>query len=154
MAELKRTFRWQPYVPEIGENRDLEKPFFLEVAVGLTREKVDELARLGSELMGKKYEPDSLDQQLDDLTKMFEPFVRLGAEPLLVNGEAVKDLRGYLALCAKMPDLVNILELPMAVRMANTLGGTQELFFERLSGGFSIIRNRTAAKKESQGAAH
>lgn len=153
MAELKRTFRWQEYKPDIGENRELEKPFALEVAVGLTKEKLDELLALGKRITEKLYAQGSLDEQLDDLTKMLEPFVRLGPEPLIVNGARVEDLRGYLKLCASMPDLVNMLEVPMAVRMVNSLGGPQELFFERLSGGFSTTRSRSAAKAGSQGAA-
>lgn len=155
MAEISRTFRWQRFVPDLGDNRDLPKPFYLEVAVGITREQLDQLLAAGKELHEKAYVdgPAGVVAAVDDLAKMLSPFIRMGKEPLVVDGKTVASLRDYLELCASMPNLVNALELPMAVRFCNQLGGDQELFFERLSGGFSSTPAPNGARAGSQGAA-
>ena len=36
MPSLTRSFRWERFVPDLGENRELAKPFFLEIASGLS----------------------------------------------------------------------------------------------------------------------
>lgn len=73
------------------------------------------------------------------------PVVRLGAEPLTVDGTAITTLRAYLDLIVKLGGQYNLRELASTVRGYNTLEGAKALFSERPSGGGSSTRAKSSA---------
>lgn len=131
MADLKSASRWERYVPNLGENRELERPFFLRVRTNLTR------VELG-EYLGRYEEFIKVDQ--DDpvaFARVFEGIVEMGSEPLSINGQAVAGLDGYIGVLIGLTGVDLILELVEEVSRLNSVKGTRELFFARLSGGRS-----------------
>lgn len=150
MPNLDSLIRWQPYAPDLGENRESKRPFYVELAVGLTKA---DLAQLGESVSALAEEPADaanenkgartedemrarLEADADTLARALTPWVRLGKEPLSVNGEAVDTLPKLLRLYTRISGgAVAMLELATALRFFNTAGGKTQLFFERLSGG-------------------
>jgi hypothetical protein len=149
MANLDNLIRWQEFKPDLGENRRLKKPFHVLLAVGLS--KLD-LQRLMDSLEALKQKPpeegeaqtsapelseeQAANAAAEKLAAALAPFVKLGSEPLTVNGEAIDTLAKLLKLYAQLPaGGAATLELAWALRYFNGIGGQSELFFERLSGG-------------------
>jgi hypothetical protein len=147
MANLDNLIRWQKFLPDLGENRSLKKPFYVLLAVGLS--KLD-LQRLMDSLDALKPKPpaegdapapevseeQAANEAAEKLAAALAPFVKLGSEPLVVNGENIDSLAKLLKLYAQLPaGGAATLELAWALRYFNGIGGQSELFFERLSGG-------------------
>jgi len=132
MAELTRTFKWEKFVPDLGDNRNLEKPFFFEVASGLSKLEFKEAMGIWSQLAGT--EADMCAKAAASLA----PYVRLGSEPLSVSGQPITTLEAYLALTIEQPSMSGWMELAMAIKYLNSLDGTRELFFARPFGGFTF----------------
>ena len=143
MATLERLYRWERFAPDIGNNRELEQPFYLELAVGLTKEQMTELRAKVTEAMS----PDDRDVRL---AEALSAYVRLGAEPLLIDGKPVSTLQEYFATCATLVNAANLLEVPRAFAEANSFGGMSEVFFERLSGGFTSTAAQSNGKAGRQ----
>lgn len=155
MAELKRLWRWERFEPDLGDNRELERPFFLEIAVGLTKLQLQEL-RDALDQSRERPVPEGVspaEAHAAVLAELLEPYVRLGAEPLHANGKQVQSLGEYLALCAQLVDTANLMEVMLAVRQANSMSGEKSLFFERLSGGFTSMGSPRNGKAGNQRAA-
>jgi hypothetical protein len=148
VANLDNLIRWQEFRPDIGENRRLKNPFFVKLAVGLTKPDLKRLAEAvdGSAATRPDDAPPltddetqaALEQRAEKLAAALSEFVRLGDEPLTVNGEAIDTLPKLLKLYARVAGgPVAMLELATALRWFNTAGGQTQLFFGRLSGGFA-----------------
>jgi len=165
MAALSSLIRWQQYQPDIGENRSLARPFFVEIAVGLTKPNLQALSDVSEPpLLPPRDEsapavtPEELEAALqarvDALAAALAPYVRMGTEPLSVDGVAVDTLPKLLKLYTGLAaGPVALLELPSAVRWFNTAGGATQLFFERLSGGFASTTPGNTGRAGSQRAA-
>jgi hypothetical protein len=147
MPKLDNLIRWQEYKPDIGANRESERPFVLLLAVGLTK---TDLAKLGevsdAPLLPERapgapeVTPEELEaavaKRVEALAAALNHFVKLGPEPLFVGGEAVDSLQKLLMLYTRLAGgAVAMLEVVTALRWFNTAGGTVELFYARLSGG-------------------
>lgn len=176
MADLKLNRRWERYAPELDGNDALERPFFFELACGLTRaelrkldddvkQKLSERTRVAVEQLGpppddasetwaEQFADKVLTAQIEAVAEVIEPFVRLGSEPLTIAGKPIKTVREYLDAVAVVADQEALLEPLRALRRYNTLEGRQQLFSKRLSGGASSTRGPSAAKGSSQRAAH
>lgn len=166
MANLSNLIRWQRFEPDLGENRTLPKPFYLEVAVGLTKpellqlgEAIDAPVLPSREDGAPEPSPEEVEAALvakaDKLAVALAPWVRFGSEPLAINGEPVTTLTQLLRLYIRAASgAVGLLEVPMALRWFNGAGGgTTQLFFERLSGGFVSTTQPSNGKAGSQRAA-
>lgn len=94
---------------------------------------------------------DDVDRSITDclvehFIKVLEPVVRLGAEPLTVDGRAITTLAEYLRLITEVRGRYNLTELSSMVHWYNSREGSAELFYERLSGGgASTLARKTGA---------
>lgn len=156
MANLDNLIRWQEFKPDIGENRRDKRPFYVLLAVGLSKL---ELQRLVDSLEALKPKPpaegeapvseeDAANAAAEKLAAALAPFVKLGDEPLTVGGEPIDTLPKLLKLYARLPaGGAAAVELAWALRYFNGVGGQSELFFERLSGGIAGTgQDRRAAR--------
>lgn len=130
---------WEKYVPTLGDNKTQERPFFLMVKSGLTRTQFEGLLEKVGEFRNKK------DNSPEALVGLFGDLVKLGDEPLSVDGEPIKDLLGYMRLVASQVATPLLVEMVGAIRHFNSVEGVQEAFFARLSGGQAFIAS-TAPK--------
>jgi hypothetical protein len=112
------------------------------LAVGLTK---PDLQRLAEKLEGLDDEEtpagpaDPVAQseaRAEKLAAALSDIVRIGPEPLTVNGQAIDSLPKLFRLYAQLSaGAMAMLEVATALRHFNSAGGTVQLFFERLSGG-------------------
>src|SRR5687768_12435301 len=111
MPSFDTLARWERYVPALGNNRELEKPFFLKVRAGLTKPEFEayreaERAFWRRQAQGEAETPAAenveaalegattpAESPLDMLEKALARVVEMGTEPLSVNGVAVTTLR-------------------------------------------------------------
>jgi hypothetical protein len=141
VANLDNLIRWQEFRPDLGENRNLARPFYVELAVGLTKPDLQRLAE-ALDTLSKTEVTEGADPvahneaRAEKLAGALGEWVRMGPESLTVNGEAIDTLPKLLKLYARVSaGSVAMLELATALRWFNSTGGTTQLFFERLSGG-------------------
>lgn len=165
MPDLNSAIRWVRYEPDLGENRKQKSPFFLEVASGLTKRELENLATRVKDATAVKGPPPAegedaeawldaaRDAQAERLAASYEGVVKVGSEPLSLKGKPVTGLVGYLRLIITQQGFFLLRELAAAVRNANSLEGVEALFSERHSGGFSFTGDPSAVKEESPTAA-
>lgn len=134
MADLTRTHRWLRYVPDLGDNRELAAPFYVEVASGLTKVQLSDYHAALRAWGETKHE---LEAFAAATTELLTPYVRMGREPLSVQGRRVLDLGAYIALGMEVMGESPVLELLRVVREYNELGGPKVLFSAPPSGGTS-----------------
>lgn len=147
MPDLKRMWRWHRWEPGLGGNLELEptKRFWLELAVGLSKVEKDALGQVRASAVPEGLEGDALAAAVKASEaeyeaawiKNLEPFVRLGTEPLSVEGVPVKTLGDYVALLFRQPGLLDWSELISTLMHLNGAAGATEVFAARLSGGSS-----------------
>lgn len=148
MPAFEKPYRWEPFAPEICDNRELEpqEQFVVELAVGLSKTQLTELAAAFDQVLASA-------ERVKGMVDLFTPFIRLGSEPLTVDGKAITNLPEYFEWCAGLHNAANLLELPNALAKANSVQGMHETFFARLSGGFGSTAAHPNAKAGSQRAA-
>lgn len=133
MANLTRTHRWARYVPDLGDNRELERPFFLRVASGLT---LEELAAFEQQLVDLgMIGGEGVATFANRLAAWLQPYVLMGEEPLSVKGQPVASLAEYLALTLSVAGHDALIELFTVVRDYNSVGPKAQLFSGPPSGG-------------------
>ena len=139
MANLSRSFRWEKYTPDIGDN--LEQPdgarLELEVASGLSAERV---AEYRAAMQGVASGPGFVESLLAALT----PYVRLVGTHT-IEGKPVTNLAEFVAVVGGMSGVYNVRELVNLVGDYNSAEGTSELFSKRHSGGLRITSAMSAA---------
>lgn len=148
MADLQRTYRWLRYVPDLGDNRELPKPFFLELTSGLTTVEMVEFHRRVSEWGKAKHE--TLEDFVEATFRLLEPHVRMGKEPLSLRGKPVPTLKDFVALGLEVLGESPVLELLRVVREYNELGGPKVLFFGPPSGGSTTTPSPSVEKDVGQ----
>lgn len=149
MANLTRLHRWERLVPDLGDNRELERPFFLEVAAGLSRERREAAGIAVREAYDASVgEGGKLDfaALAKHAAAALADIVRLGAEPLTVDGQPITSLEEYLLLVLAAPGAPNYVEIVQSVSEFNSAEGNLALFFARRSGGASTTPDQSAAK--------
>lgn len=137
MANLT-TKRWERYVPDLGDNRELPEGqrLELEVATGLTAAEMQALAEATRAVTG--------DDAIAALGAVLEPYVRVrGAHT--INGADVRTLPEYLKAVASLADGYSVAEVTTALVRANTLTRDDEVFSQRQSGGWVSTPRRAAA---------
>jgi hypothetical protein len=142
--------RWQRFAPDIGRNREMpeHERLVLEVAVGLSRTQLEKL-RLGTRFVptpaakGETPEDTEARRSADDarVVEMWDqvlaPYVRIRGEHT-IDGKPIANLRAYLSA---VPPVLG-LDVYRALVHFNSLGGTEELFSARLSGGLPTTDDR------------
>lgn len=144
MANLTRTFRWERFTPDIGDNLELSEGqrLELEVASGLTGAQLAaHSAALTAAFEGAREAPETLPGRL---AEAFAPYVRVVGTHT-VDGQPVASLADYLTVVAGLSGVFNLSELAAAVRRYNSVEGTAELFSARRSGGSRTTRGQSAA---------
>ncbi len=135
MAELGRLWKWATWVPELGDNAQQPRPFFLRVKTGLTKLDVAAYA----EALDAYWKASTS----DSLFALVSPFVEMGDEPLSANGSPVTGLRAYVDLLFTLGSEELRTELGYSVLFFNSVRGTSALFFARLSGGSAFTTEPT-----------
>ena len=160
MPTISRTIVWERWVPPLGEeNEKAERPFFLEVASGLTKETLATIrAAFWASIQAAPEVAEGVDRWrawADVQAGIFEKVARLGTEPLCIIDDAtkevafeVKNLSDFFFLCLQGPKGV-LLELARTVNAFNSLNGHLELFFARHSGSTGTTPAPSVAKVES-----
>jgi hypothetical protein len=154
--------RWERFEPDLPGNRLAEgeapssrRPFYFELAAGMTKEQFRALQRCLDEADDFPAPPKDetpaamearmaaqLAEECKRTAAALAPYVRFGQEPLTFDGEAVTTLEQYLLAVSRFQSPVYFVEPSTALARLNTLSGAQALFFERLSGGFASTASR------------
>lgn len=125
MAAFETLARWEKYVPALGNNATLERPFYLRLAAGLT---LEEFRGLNERLQHMPPTPAGMAEALKGC-------VELGAEPLVVGQKTIATVEEYLTLIANQRGGELAMELVGTLTRLNSTEGARELFSARLSGG-------------------
>lgn len=149
MPSLTRSFRWERFIPDLGDNREQEKPFFIEIASGLSileRKDVVDAVRVAqtssyTEGMGPE---EYLKASAPVVATALQGIVRMGSEPLTVGGKSITSLAEYLEFVLAFPGSPNWFEILKAIVDFNSADGARALFFARHSGGLSGIPDPSA----------
>ena len=163
MADFGALSRWEKFAPDIGDNR--QRPagerLWLEIKSSMTRLELIAFERALKDTQTARREraeayvaalravkdggppPDADAYQADMESAMLtgylaalSPACRLVGTHTL-GGSPVATLAEYVAAVATLSDGYNLLELPAAVKDANSVGGATQLFSERRSGGWA-----------------
>jgi len=147
MPTLTRTYRWERFEPHLGDNLELPagRRFYLELASGLSKAQLEAFGMAHREAM--KETPEA---SVAPTAKALESYVRLGAEPLVVDGQPVDTLEKYVGLCFSTPGLFNLVELTNTLAEFNSLGGTFSHFSAWRSGGVSGTRAQSAERESAK----
>lgn len=146
--DISITHRWRRLVPDIGDNLKAAKPFFLEVAEGVTNDRMERLLS-GDKAIVKESAAKTREELAGVMAQVVDGLVRLGTEPLTINGEKVETVEQYLLIAARSSNCYLWFELVGTLIQLNTLAGGMELFWQRQSGGTSTTPDQTVAKGES-----
>lgn len=166
MPDLTNTVRWVEYVPDLLGNRDAPVtahggPFYFLLHGSMSKEQLRALEdRIGERI--RTFEPlpdDATEEQkaaraaefeaevVERYAQALEKFIRLGDEPLTVDGRRIDSLKAYLELTMgeRLVGAGAFLEVVGALRAANTLSGQTSFSSGRLSGGFTSTGRRRPA---------
>lgn len=153
MPNLTRTWTREKYVPNIGDNRDFEKPFFFWVKSGLTKVELEELGLQLNVALGpprpvdaKKEDPDP-PSDWKAWAEAISTAVEMGTEPLSLNGKTIGSVGEYVeAVLLLGIGGAELAAMQDAVFHYNSVVGARMLFFERRSGGTGFTPALSAAK--------
>lgn len=151
MANLTRTWRWERFDPDLGENRSLPEAqrFSLEVASGLTAAQLQDVFKaIASVSEAAEGDVPAVYSQA------LETVVRVKAPPPgqlhTIAGKPIATLKDYIDVILGMAGVYNVRELALAVREFNSISGTERLFWARQSGGSPTTPDQSAALSENQ----
>lgn len=179
MANLKLEMRFEKYVPVVGGNDKLQVPFYFDLACGLTRAQMNALDKAVSAIferevkeaweslgeLPKDSSPEQraeheearaalmLEAEIKGIARVLEPYVKIGAEPLTIDGQPIRTLEQYFRAVALVADQAAMEEPLRALRLANSLGGAQVVFSKRPSGGSTGTRSQPNGSAGNQTAA-
>jgi hypothetical protein len=168
MPDLTNTTRWVEYVPDLLGNRACERPFYFEVSGSLSRAQLDALRAAVSKRSAldppgegatdeavKAYREATRLELVARYATALEPFIRLGDEPLTVEGVAIKTLADYLDFAtSKLTGLATFTEPWQALLAANTMDARTPFFSAQLSGGFTFTTGQNTARAGAKTASH
>lgn len=170
MADLSILHRWERFAPDIGNNRQLPEAdrLWLEVKSSMTRaeliafnQRLADLHRERGALVEKQLKAlernDGTAAAQADFEANLEALVVAGYTAALsevarvvgrntLGGAPCNTLEEYLAAVHQLADGFNVLELVAAVKDANSVGGSTQLFSGRRSGGWAGTRAQSAAE--------
>lgn len=148
MANLTRSWRWETFHPDIGENLDLppKDRLALRIASALPGERLERMrTEYGAALVSG----------VEDHAQVAAAFARVFGELVevvgvhTIDGAEVRTLEQYLAVVVRACGIYGLTELVTAVGEFNSIAGTHRLFSERHSGGLLSTRAQTAAPSAS-----
>lgn len=170
MANLTRRWSWKKWAPDIGENREPPGPpqLFLEIASGLAGRQ---MAEIGERLQAAqdivfKSPPLVEGQPIEQMVAAHEaaqqdflaairalyvevlgPYVRVYQGPHTVDGMPLANLDDFLKIVQTCSDggVRATGDLMAAVGEFNSMGGPDELFSRRSSGGARTTAPRRTA---------
>lgn len=151
MADITRTYRWEKFAPNLGNNLELpeDKRFNLEIASGLPPARLVQF----EEDIGKAAKADNVVESAVLYTAAMDGLVRVVGENT-ISGIQVNTLKDYVALLMGTPetsvDLFNLIEVTVALREFNSLTGQARLFWRRHSGGLLSMPGQSVAKNANQ----
>lgn len=132
--------RWRRWALNLGDN--LEQPTaaqaYVEVRGGMTKL---ELEALDDKLRDVPETPEAAGPYM---AKALEGLVRLGKEPLRVDGADIDSLEKLCALMVGEASMGLLIDVVGGVRYWNGVAGARESFSARLSGGASGTGPRPA----------
>jgi len=82
-----------------------------------------------------------LEAEIVGVSAALEPWVKMGAEPLNIDGQPIRTLEQYMRAVSQVADQAAMEEPLRALRAANSLGGAQVVFSKRPSGGSTGTRS-------------
>ena len=94
MPDLKRVWKFERYEPTLGDNRKSDRPFWLKVRSGMTKQALADLL----ERLGGLTENSTAAEAAAVFVDAEGPILEMGDEPLSVQGVAVPDIQSYIAL--------------------------------------------------------
>lgn len=150
MADITRTYRWEKFAPDLGNNLELEeaKRFYLEIASGLPPARLVQF----EEDIGKAAKAENVAESAALYTAAMNGLVRVVGENTIA-GTPVNTIKDYVALLIGTPetsvDLFNLIEVTVALREFNSLTGQARLFWRRHSGGLLSTPGQSVAKSAS-----
>lgn len=157
MANLTRAWTWERWVPPLGDNPG-DKPFFLELASGLTKELLEGFMADYEKATAPPEVAEGVDRwraYADQVGAVLSKVARLGNEPLRIVDEhgalvfEVKTMGDFCLLALQGPKSI-LWELTRAIGSYNTVGGQLELFYARHSGGTGSTPAPSVVKDEGQ----
>ena len=168
MADLKRTYAFRRWAPDIGENRDAlsawEKSgekgpcpgIYLELATGLTPEQLGAISVRMSVPLPATVEGDELLATVKDglrlryLEAFCRDYVRVVDAPHSVAGKELSTPEDYLRIVEEQADFgkLAVTDLLGALVRFNSFTGPDELFLQRRSGGSASTGGRSVVKAE------
>lgn len=133
---------WERCPPNLGDNRKQERPFYFLVRANLTIAERDSYVDRLSSLIGSK------DTTPEKLAELLGEFIRMGDEPLTVDGKPIASLLDYLHLLNTLAGTPLVNELFGWVPYVNSMEGARDRFFEQRSGASAFMTLATEAKVE------
>lgn len=124
--------QWEKYFPDVGTNRQEPTRFYLEVERGLSIRAREGFYKNLQEALATGGTDGSFAHRLAAALSMH---VRFGSEPLKWEEGEVTTLEQYVETLLQLGSRRYLYELLGLVRKANSFGGDEADFFERLSGG-------------------
>lgn len=153
MADLSSK-KWVRYEPSIPGNAELPEAqrFYLEVQAGLSVLEYSEASKAFVDVWsaGKRDDPEVGTK----LATPIEAFVRLGKEPLTLNGAPVTSLAEYLQAFAQQVGAPLLVELIGCFGWHNSYEGQRVVFSVRSFGGSTGTASTPTEPAENQAAAH
>lgn len=153
MADLSSK-KWVRYEPSIPGNAELPEAqrFYLEVQAGLSVLEYSDASKTFFDVWStiKRDDP----QLGAKLAEPLAPFVRLGKEPLTLNGEPVVDLASYIQTFAQTIGAPLLVELIGCFGWHNSYEGQRVVFSVRSFGGSTGTASPQTEPAENQPAAH
>lgn len=152
-------FRWQEYVPALGNNRELETPLKLEVRTGLTRKELNDwrrrLGENGSETI-KALEAAKAVEEVEAIARASTArMAAIVGENIRVvgkhtiDGQPLETVAHYIEVAASLAQGRMVEELTAVVVRCNEFSEDDALFSERLSGGVGTTPRQSAANSKT-----
>lgn len=154
--------RWVRYEPTLPGNLDLPdgKRFYLELLSGMTKaqlfamnEALKTRVRLGLDGKPRMPTPGEEEEDVCRLAEVAAGVIRLGSEPLTIDGVEVKELVDYLRPVRQQMAEYWFDELFGRLLEINRTEGMKAVFSVRPSGGSSGTPDPSSASKANQPAA-
>jgi hypothetical protein len=159
MANLTRTWRWEQFHPDLGENLDLppKDRLTLRIASALPTARISDLRRdfyaaIVAAVKDERPTAEATAAAAEAFAVVFAGIVEVVGDNTIA-GKPVATLAQYLAAILDCSGIYSLTELLEAVIGFNSLEGTQRLFSERHSGGLLSTRAQSAAKASEPKAA-
>lgn len=170
MPDLSNTIRWVEYPPDLLGNLEAERPFYFLLHGSLSKAEVRALReatsrKVGPELPAELPEDATEEQRVARAAELeahseetrkaivardaaaLEPYVKLGEEPLTVDGKRIATLRDYfeLVMSPRLMGLNAYFEVQKALIAANTMEPRVSFSSGRSSGGSTSTGRRQPA---------